>query len=248
MSITFNGSSQYVYIASVPSQTDWSMSAWIRRNSDANTRRTFMSVDNENWTGQTSIYVRTNGDDGAERWRAGTGTSGLGAGSLFSPVVIGTWYYFEMRLEDGTVTFRWVVDGGTTWSTGTQAIGVSTLTPTHVNLGARGDGSEWFTGNIAMSKLWSGTLPTADQVLAERLNTDVINTTGLWAAYDFLDEALDTDRSGNSRTLTLVDTPTYTADKPNDLTIGLPEKGKAIISPTGNEMIFSSTGNPFIIR
>jgi hypothetical protein len=217
MSLVLAGA-QRATLASVPSQTAWVWAGWVRRDADADDgERTFLSMDNGNWDQQSSVYV-IGTQNAMQRWRAGTG-DGAGTGTLFEPVVVGTWYYVMMRYADGVFTVRTLADGASAWGASNVSGVVSVQSPTHISFGARSDGSGALTGAIASSKLWSGTLPTDEQVLAERLTTAVANPTGLWASYDFLENGLGRDRSDNQRHLTLVGTPTHSQSKPTDLTI-----------------------------
>lgn len=68
---------------------------------------------------------------------------------------------------------------------------------------------------VAMFKVYTGTALTDNQVETELQyrNPQV----SMWASHKFADGALATDDSGNTRTLTLNGSPSFTSDEPSDI-------------------------------
>lgn len=215
MSITFNGSSQYAHHAAAPSASAFAVGVWWRRDSDSGADEDIWRIgDGSGPFNQTMLRIN-NLDQ-----HQGTHVFSSTAPAL-NPVVTSTWYWSMLLFDGSEVRVRHVEDGGTAWASNNNITGMSAAAPTEMAIGAQtSTGGNLFPGTIALMKIWSGTLPTDTELLAERLNANATVTTGLWARYVFDTAALDADSSGNSRTLTLVGTPTFTADKPTDLTVG----------------------------
>jgi hypothetical protein len=186
-----------------------------------------------------AAWVRRDTDSGVDeqvlRFLAGVGAGvsidtsdlliprqGFTTGGTAGAIATATWYYITLRFTSGgDQRCRILADGDTAWQTLSINSGGGDETLTNLTLASSDvTVSNPMAGTFASYKLWTGTLPTEDEVLTERLNTSVTVTTGLFASYDFLTGELATDRSGNARDLTLVATPTFTSDKPTDLTIG----------------------------
>ncbi len=215
MSITFNGSSQYAYRATAPTPSDFVAAGWFRRTSDSGTAEVLFSLDSGSSANETLLYIDSS--DQLLVYSNGAVSGNLTAN--VAPIVTNTWYWVMIRHTGGTLSVRHVADGGSAWASNSTSA-TSALTFSAVTVGARygtGTASAFAPSTCALVKLWSGTLPTDAEVLAERLSRDVTVTAGRWGQYKFANGALATDDSGNSRTLTLAGTPTYTADAPTDL-------------------------------
>lgn len=214
MSITLNGTTQFAGRATVPSQTDYVIAGWYRRTSDSGATEAWVSLDDgANFFNAATVQIGS-GD-------AMTGYQGNGGvlAPNVGPTVVNTWYWVEMRQQAGTFSVRHMVNGGTAWAA-TQSVTAAAVAATQLSIGANyapGAPSAFAPMTCALMKIWSGTLPTDAQVLAERTSTTVTNTAGLWASYEFASGALGTDSSGNARTLTLTAAPTFSADTPSDL-------------------------------
>lgn len=231
MSMALNGSSQFAGLSSTPSASAFVMAGWFRRTSDSGDFDLALCVDDGTSFQRYAVYINT-----SDQWQ---GAIGFTQTASNRNAVVNDWVWMTIRFDGSTLTVRSCLDGETAFNTAVTASG-SALTPDRFRIGASGAGGDYFPGTVACVKVWSGTLPSDTDLLAERLSISVTATTGLWANYDFLDGALATDRSGNGRTLTLTGTPTYTADKPNDLTIASgptintqPSAQTAIISEGG---------------
>jgi hypothetical protein len=213
MSMTLNGSTQWAHRAISGSPVDYCVAAWVRRDTDSGGREFVVRFPSAGATG-----LEINASDEL------VGRQGFTLGPAAMTFTTGVWRWVMFRYIDGTLRYRTCDDGGSAWATLGEATGTSdqTLSDFAIGNGATGSADLPMPGTFASYKIWLGTLPTEAEVLTERLNTDVTVTAGLFAAYDFLDGELATDRSGSSLDLTLVGTPTYTADKPDDLTIGTP--------------------------
>jgi hypothetical protein len=212
MSMALNGTSQYAGIAAVPSASAFVMAGWFRRTSDNGAVNVACCVDDGSFFNRSELKINA-GDSWVGQHQFTESAQDVAA-------TVNEWRWMTFRYSGNTMVIKSVADGGSAFTTGTSDGSLSNLTPDRFRIGAAGDASAFFLGTVACVKVWSGTLPDDTALLAERLNTDVTATSGLWASYDFLSGELDVDRSGNSRTLTLTATPTYTADKPDDLTIG----------------------------
>jgi hypothetical protein len=230
MSIVFNGTTQLASRATVPDASSFVIAGWFRRTSDSGAREHWFSVDDGSFFNQYSLAVSAASDQ-LEGYHGFNDTGAAGV------VAAGAWSWVMYRFSGGTLQVRRVLDGGTAWASNQTVPTLATLAPTHLTIGARfggGTPSEFAPATCALVKVWSGgTLPTDAEVLAERLNTAATITTGLWARYVFASGSLGTDGSGNSRTLTLTGTPTFSADNPTDLTVsGGSTPTVSSISPT----------------
>lgn len=215
MSITFNGTSQCAFRAAVPNSAEYIMAGWYRRNSDSGANECWFAIDDGSSAQEQVLFVSSTDNV------AGYSNSTNVMTSNVSGVATGTWYYFMLKQSGGTCTVRHCLDGDTAWQSNVTQSGAP-ITPDALTIGAaRGNGAttQFAPMTSAMVKVWSGTLPSDADVLAERLATAATVETGLWARYAFADGALGTDGSTNARTLTLTASPTFTADKPTDLTI-----------------------------
>ncbi len=213
MSVVCNGTTQWLHRASAPSGSAFVMAGWVRLDTDTAAERAVFGISDGSFF-QASRAVIDSGDALVAEQIFSTSGAALGA------FTTGVWRWVSLRYDGTTQTLRHLNDGGTAWASNvTQTVG--TVTPNELALFAEfASGGTLMAGTCASLKIWSGTLPTDTEVLAERLNTDVTVTAGLWARYAFAEGALGTDGSGNGRTLTLVGTPTFSADRPTDLTIG----------------------------
>lgn len=229
MSIVFNGTTQFASRATVPTAGSFVIAGWFRRTSDSGAREHWFSLDDGSFSNQYSLAVSATSDQ-IEGYH---GVNDSGAAGAAVPAA---WSWVMYRFSGGTMQVRRVLDGGTAWMSNQTVPTLATLAPTHLTIGARfggGTPSEFAPATCALVKIWSGaTLPTDAEVLAERLNTNATVTTGLWARYVFATGALGDDSSGNSRPLTLVGTPTFSADNPTDLTTGGATPTVSSISPT----------------
>lgn len=245
MSIVFNGSTQLAEVAAVPSVSSFVVAGWFRRTSDSGVEEVWVSSDDGSYFNQYRLRVNTSDEL--------QGTQVFTQNAVNVSPVTNTWYYVTYRYSGGTMAVRHLADGDTAFQSDQSTGGLSDATPDTFTIGAQYGGGtpEAFAPMTCASlKVWSGgTLPTDGELLTERLNTDVTVTTGLWASYDFLTGALDTDRSGNSRTLTLTASPTYTADAPTDLAYGnggIPPT-KTLVSLAGKNPVQFGSGPNIII-
>lgn len=227
MSITFNGTTQFASRATAPSATEFLVAGWFRRNSDSGANESWWSIDDGTFGASSQLYVSS----------ADTlvGSHSFDTSGTVLSTVTSTWYWVMFRISGGTRTIQAVADGGTAWGTPQSNGGMGALTRDTMTLGAaygQSSASGFAPMSCALLKVWSGTLPTDTEVLAERLSTTATVTTGLWGRYVFGTGALDTDDSGNARTLTLTAAPTFTADAPTDLAAGGATPTVSGIAPT----------------
>ena len=215
MSMVLNGTTQYAHRATAPSASSWCATAWVRRDADSGAYEClYASWDSGNNAGSWALI--DNGDGLLAYHRTSPSAAAL---SSYTTTV---WRFVQLRYTGGVITITYLNDGDSAWGTSANVSSLTDLAaPDTFLIGAsRTTPTDLMGCTVASLKVWSGgTLPNDTDLLAERLSTDVTATTGLWANYDFLTGALDTDRSGNARTLTLVATPTFSSAKPSDLTV-----------------------------
>lgn len=227
MSITFNGTTQCAFRATSPSASAFLMAGWFRRNTDSAGFEAWASIDDGTVSQRDCLQINTSDQLGGSHGFTGNGPS-------INPVVTSTWYWVMFRFSGGTMQVRHVADGGTAWASNLSTAALTALTSNALTLGAQyGNATpgDFAPMTCAQCTVWSGTLPTDAEVLAQRLSTTVTVTTGLWAHYTFASGSLGTDSSGNSRALTLTAAPTFSADTPTDLAAGATPTVSSI-SPT----------------
>jgi len=210
MSIAFNGTTQYAHIVAVPSVAAFLVAGWFRRDSDSAWFEWQWSVDAGDATNRTSLKI-----DIIDRMRAERAS--IVEIETVDPAVVSTWYYVMVRYATGTLTVQHLVDGGSAWVGNASVGSLADLAPTAFGIGAMHfQGTPAFFAPLTSAgvKVWSTTLPSDAEVLAEREYRNAIVTAGLWATYRFKTGALADDHSGNARTLTLTATPTFSADDP----------------------------------
>jgi hypothetical protein len=212
MPILLNGTDQWAHNADVPDMSlSWCMVAWARRD-DTTTDENIIGGLGTGPFAQRQIVV---GQTNRVRCNHGGTTSFAG---LWGNT--GEWAFVFMSYDSGTLRVRSALDGDADWSVDIgELTGLSDLTPTDFVVGnARADlAASAYLGPIAFMKVWEGRVLTDEEAWDEREYRLPVSSTGIWAAWKFDDGELAVDSSGNDRTLTLVGSPTYTADEPTDI-------------------------------
>lgn len=223
MSASYNGSDDYHNRAESFGSNSWTMASWALADVNSQ-RRTICSVDE-------SVSNRWLGNfDTSSTWEVHRGATQYDDGG--SAISTATWYFVAATYTgettpgssaDGVLDLYRRTNGtGSSWGTTNQVTGLSDYTALdNIHIGGfYGATSGWYhDGLIANVKYWTTALSSA-ALLAEYPYRHAQTTSGLWACYKFASGALETDSSGNGRTLTAngATGPTYSATEPSDIT------------------------------
>lgn len=205
--------SQAVYHAAAPNGGGaFTCVAWIRRESDTGAAETLLARNDDNWVNSDNLDIAAT--DSLNGWHAVTDVT------LGPAIATATWYGLYLGYSAGTLTIRRIADGDLSAATtfdGSSSVGsLSDLSPTQIIMGAvYSDGTTQSADiTIANAKWFASALSEADAITELRYRNPQATA---WAAYPFASGTLLNDVSGNSRTLTGVGTPTYSADEPTGI-------------------------------
>ncbi|MEV7011536.1 LamG-like jellyroll fold domain-containing protein [Streptosporangium sp. NPDC051022] len=194
MAVRFSASGQnYTRSLSLGSQTQWTVSCWVKITTDRNAYSTVWGLDD----GSTlDYYILQTDADGTTILLLDDADNTFGSRAL----TVGTWYYVGVSVNgaNGTMVSRAAGDTSFTVSTWTTAAASTSLQ--NFRLGDAIFTDEWLNGCLAAVKVWSGATLTQAELEAEAWTYQPRRTAGLQAWYP-LTRAETTDYSGNGRTL-----------------------------------------------
>ena len=150
MAVRWTASGQnYTRSLSLGTTTQFSLSCWVRLVTDRNSYSTLWSVDN----GTSDCWVCQTWDDGTNLQVWDDGATSRGSGVQLST---GVWYWVAVAINGANGTF--MVRAATaatptvsTWSNGSSNVNAATL-----RIGDSPWGGEWWNGNMAAVKFWTG--------------------------------------------------------------------------------------------
>ncbi len=146
-------------------------------------------------------------DNNAGTYRMKMNTSAGGGTVNISSLSTGTWYHMAWVFTFSGTTYEAFLNGVSQGTSG--SVGAIATTTSPFALG-RQDTQDYLNGRMVMARFWTATRSSA-QLLANQCTT--LGSTANLSAEWTLDNTYN-DNSGNSNTLTGVNTPTFTTDIP----------------------------------
>lgn len=215
------------------SATDFTFEAWVKFTTDVSASEMDFA---SKWGASNSYLIRYYDLAGVKALLSTSGATGVGVTiSRFTP---GTWYHIAYVYTLATQTQEIFINGVSQGSA--AASGLVTPGTDAFLLGQQSGGSAFFNGRMVLARFWT-TARTGTQLLASRCTT-LGSTAGLSAEWT-LDNVL-TDNSGNSNTLTAVNSPTFSADVPAVCVPKLPVTTSTVIINKSKTVI---TGSKVVI-
>lgn len=219
-----SASSQYFTSASTGFTTAWTMEAWIKPTSNT-TFQAVMGQPPDNGTGGNNLAYMFIADGHSTKIDCQANNSAGSGVEVPSTTVIptDTWTHVACTWDGSTITvFINGVSDNTGSFSGTRNAGTN-LFQIGDYLSGGGTHQGYFNGQLFMARTW-GTNLSASTILANYCTT-LGATTNLKAEWTLDNSTSDT--SGNSKTLTGVNSPTFTADVPSQCTAvaALPDFG-----------------------
>lgn len=207
MAVRFDASGEYLSRLTGPSTASYSKTFWARKRGVSGTHA-FIAHLHEGGSDYHALYAAGGTNIIIETL--------LGSSPTLVPLVTDTWYFFLMTYGGGTLTAKYLVAGDSVFASSQQLTGLTNFAAfDEIDLSV--PGPNWFNGEVASVKLWSGVVLSDANALAERLyRNPQTNLGSVWATYQIKSGALGTDSSGNGRTLTENGTLAFVAD-PSDI-------------------------------
>lgn len=216
MGARYSAAATYHSINSGPNTRNWTMTFWMRRRADPGAVSLISGWQHTGGTHEWTIRTAATGDTVDARWIEDGGDH---TQTNLKTIVTDTWDYYMMRRDDtgDALALKSLISGESSFTTSLTATGE--FTPDAVMTLLRIGNVDGMDMEIAAWKGWTIAISDAD-ALTERTTLDVTTNTGSeWANYQFASGALETDSSGNARTLTANGTPTFVSD-PSDIASG----------------------------
>lgn len=213
MSITFNGTSQYVSAATAPA-TAYPLSFFCYYNPTvSNVAMYQMALDNSASAVINGWKIRAAGDVGGppQRMSTGDGTSNS-AVSTSTNFSAATWQKAYAVLTNATSRSIYLNNAGL----GTDAV---SLTPTGINrsiigaLGLQAVISSWFNGSLAHVAIWNAALGATDRAMLQAgLSPKLVLQNNLVAYLPFWDSTFAVTDLFGATSWAAQNSPTYSAD------------------------------------
>ncbi|MBX6386798.1 MAG: hypothetical protein IRZ07_28110, partial [Microbispora sp.] len=174
--------------------TQFSITCWVRLVVDRDSYSTPWSVDN----GTSDCWVVQTALDGTTLVVLDDGGTSRGSAVTLST---GVWYFVAVAINGSNGTFMVQAETAatptvSTWSNGSANVNAATL-----RIGDSPWGGDWWNGNLAAFKLWTGAALSQAELLNEAFTYRPQRTANLKAWYPFV-RAETTDYSGQGQTLT----------------------------------------------
>jgi len=203
VSVLLNADEGYTATNAAPGST-WTLCFWARIAVDRNTYSTFVSVDNAT-TGGLALQTDSDGLTPYLWGEPGTVTT-----ASVSALTVGDWHRLAVVRNGTTQTvYRATASGVVTSANQTG----QNFTATTLRLGMSPLAGEQLSGHLANVKLYSAVL-SQSEIVTEWGDWAAIRTSNLVRHHKFKDAAETTDYSGNGNSLTVVGSPSYSAENP----------------------------------
>ena len=194
MSVRFDAALDVAtYATGAPSSTTFTVCGWINIATNSNVNQCFWSNSNS----QSAAYFYLGLDGSGKFLDIYTGAGGSEFTGSTDISAAGVWRHVAL------------VKSGTSWTGYLNGVSeIATFTATAGTLGTASTvfhndfDNDWFNGSMYLWRSWDSVALTPTQIAQEYASQTVVNTTGLYSNYPFVDGAsAANDISGNGRNL-----------------------------------------------
>ncbi|NTW31245.1 MAG: LamG domain-containing protein [Bacteroidetes bacterium] len=213
-SISFNGSSQYTYIANNPSISitgDFSLEAWINSNNTPTDEERFIAKCDGGWNGFSFILYNSSGKNYVQaNYVSGTGIyTGSYCEITLTP---GTWYHVAATADVSDKNIKIYINGIEQSVTNITTGATSVLNAGDLVIGRfAGSNIRFFDGLMDDVRIWN-VIRTSSEITDNYDKELAGNESGLVAYYKFNNSYLD--ETSNNNDLTAVSSPTFSTNVP----------------------------------